>query len=69
MAAPTQKDIDTYLNYVRIIYLLCPAYFEEKFMPKHLFTIADGKITLNFTLEDCLKIYESQVRAPKQVAS
>lgn len=67
--APAQGDIDSYLSYARILYLLNPAYFEVTFALKHLITITDGKISLNFTLDDCLKIFEDVIRAPEQIVS
>jgi hypothetical protein len=56
---PTAEDLETYKDFIEMIYLFDPAYFTNRFKPKNLFTLADEKAILHFTLEECIAIYHA----------
>lgn len=54
---PTQKNIEEYLQCIELLYPFDPNYFDQMFKPKHLYTIKNGIVTANFTLEECIEKY------------
>lgn len=57
---PTFKDIEAYRDYLEMIYLFDPEYVMGRFMASSTekpFTVIEGKVILNFTLDECIATY------------